>query len=147
MGLVPGLSPVSGYPWSNARTHDRVTLGGGMFALVCFEESGVFLMASTCVHLRVLGVNPFEVVPCTGFTDGECLWDLSLGHRTGDGKFDGETFWVGCGWLFSWEGSGGFVTASSDHREGAPVVTASSDHREGAPDPRCPGQTRALFKF
>jgi hypothetical protein len=23
---------------------------------------------------------------------GACLWDLSLGHRTGDGRFDGETF-------------------------------------------------------
>jgi hypothetical protein len=23
---------------------------------------------------------------------GSCLWDLSLGHRTGDGRFDGEVF-------------------------------------------------------
>ena len=49
-------------------------------------------MASTRDRLLVLGVDPFTEVPCTGFTDGDCLWDLSLGHRTGDGKFDGETF-------------------------------------------------------
>ncbi len=27
---------------------------------------------------------------------GDCLWDLSLGQRTGDEKFDGETFF---GWV------------------------------------------------
>ena len=26
--------------------------------------------------------------------------DLSLSQRTGDGNFDGETFWVGCGCFF-----------------------------------------------
>jgi hypothetical protein len=60
----------------------------------------MFLMVSTCVHLRVLGVNPFTGVNYTGFADGDCQWDLSLGQRTGDGKFDGGTFWVGCGFFF-----------------------------------------------
>ncbi len=40
----------------------------------------------------VLGVDPFTEVRYTGFTDGDCLWDLSMGQRTGDGKFNGETF-------------------------------------------------------
>jgi hypothetical protein len=30
---------------------------------------------------------------------GACLWDLSLGQRTGDGKYDGETF-LGRTWMF-----------------------------------------------
>jgi hypothetical protein len=51
------------------------------------------------------GCESFAGVSCTGFMDEDCLWDLSLGH-TGDGKFDGETFWVGCGWFF-WSGRGG----------------------------------------
>jgi hypothetical protein len=46
------------------------------------------------------GCESFEGVHWTGFTDGDCLWDLSLGQCTGDGKFDGETFWVGCGCFF-----------------------------------------------
>ena len=49
-------------------------------------------MASTRGLLLVLGVDPFAEVRCTGFTDGDCLWDLSLRQRTGDGKIDGETF-------------------------------------------------------
>ena len=54
----------------------------------------MFLMTSTRGRLLVLGVDLFAGVRCTGFTDGDCLWDLSLGQRTGDGKFDGEAFWV-----------------------------------------------------
>jgi hypothetical protein len=34
-GLVPGLGPVSGYPWPIARARDRIALGGGMVFL-CF---------------------------------------------------------------------------------------------------------------
>jgi hypothetical protein len=63
-------------------------------------------MTSTCGRFLVLGVNPFTGVRYTGFTDGDCLWDLSLGQLTGDGKFDGKTFWVGCGWFFFFGGSG-----------------------------------------
>jgi hypothetical protein len=66
-------------------------------------------MVSTHGRLLVLGVNPFVGDRCTGFTDGDCIWDLSLGQRTGDGKFDGETFWVGCGWFLSWGVGGGEV--------------------------------------
>jgi hypothetical protein len=46
----------------------------------------VFLMASTRGRLLVLGVDPFAEVRCTGFTDGDYLWDLSLRQRTGDGQ-------------------------------------------------------------
>jgi hypothetical protein len=48
-------------------------------------------MVSTNDRLLVLGVDPFAEVRCTGFADGDCLWDLSLRQRTGDGKIDGET--------------------------------------------------------
>ncbi len=60
------------------------------------------------LEMRVLdGVNTcsLAVSGCASFYRGQllwirgwdCLWDLSLGRHTGDGKFDGETFWVGCG--------------------------------------------------
>ena len=52
----------------------------------------MFLMESTRGRLLVLGVNPFPGVNYTGFVDGDCLWNLSLGQSTGDGTFDGETF-------------------------------------------------------
>ena len=55
-----------------------------------------FLMASTRGRLLVLGVDPFAEVRYTGFADGDCLWDLSLGQRTGEGKLEGRRFWVGC---------------------------------------------------
>jgi hypothetical protein len=45
-------------------------------------------MTSTHGRLLVLGVDPFAEVRCTGFTDGDCLWNLSLLQRTGDGKID-----------------------------------------------------------
>jgi hypothetical protein len=38
--------------------------------------------------------------------DGGCLWDLSLGRRTGDGKFGGETF-LGRLWMFFFGLDGG----------------------------------------
>ena len=63
-------------------------------------------MSSTHGHLWVLGVNPFAGVFYTGFEDGDYLLDLSLGQRTGDGKFDGESFWVGCGFFSSGPGEG-----------------------------------------
>ncbi len=56
-------------------------------------------MVSTRGHLLVLGVDPFAGDRCSGFVDGDCLWDLSRAS-TGDGKFDGKVFWVGCGWFF-----------------------------------------------
>ena len=56
-------------------------------------------MTSTRVHFRFLDVNPFGGVSCTGFADGDCLWDLSLGQCTGDGKFDGEKSRTGVGIL------------------------------------------------
>ena len=53
-----------------------------------------------------MGVDPCAEVRCTWITDGDCPGNLSLGQHTGDGKFDGETFWVGCGFL-SWGNEGG----------------------------------------
>ncbi len=44
------------------------------------------LMASTRGRFLVLGVDPFAEVRYTGFVDGDCLWDLSLRQRTGDGQ-------------------------------------------------------------
>jgi hypothetical protein len=46
------------------------------------------------------GCGYFAGFRCTEFVDGDCLWDLSLGHLTGDGKFVGRCFCVGCGWFF-----------------------------------------------
>jgi hypothetical protein len=57
------------------------------------------------VRLRVLGGNPLHGSDTFGFTDGDRPWNLSLGQRTGDGKFDGESFLVRL-WIFSW-GDGG----------------------------------------
>jgi hypothetical protein len=52
------------------------------------------------------GCESFGGVSCTVFTDGDCLWDLSLGRHTGDGKFDGEVF-LGRLWMVFLGGSGG----------------------------------------
>ena len=55
------------------------------------DSKSAFLMASTRGRLLVLGVDPFAEVRCTGFADGDCLWDLSL-QRTGDDKLEGDVF-------------------------------------------------------
>ena len=54
------------------------------------------VMTSTSGRLLVLDVDPFAGVRYTGFTDGDCLWDLSLRQRTGDDKLEGRRFWGGC---------------------------------------------------
>jgi hypothetical protein len=51
-------------------------------------------MVSTRGRLMVLGGNPLHGSDALDSRMGACLWDLSLGHRTGDGRFDGETFLV-----------------------------------------------------
>jgi hypothetical protein len=53
-------------------------------------------MSSTCGRLLVLGGNPLHGSDALDSRMGACLWDLSLGYRTGDGRFDGETFF---GWV------------------------------------------------
>jgi hypothetical protein len=60
-------------------------------------------MEPVLVHLRVLGGNPVHGSDALGFTDGDCPWNLSLGQRTFDGKFDGETF-LGSLWMFFFGG-------------------------------------------
>ncbi len=50
------------------------------------DSKNAFLMVSTRGRLLVLGVDPFAEVRFTGFTDGDCLWDLSLRQLTGDGQ-------------------------------------------------------------
>ncbi len=62
-------------------------------------------MASTRGRLLVLGVDPFAEVRCTGFADGDCLWDLSL-QRTGDDKLERDVFGEVVD-LFSWGAGGG----------------------------------------
>jgi hypothetical protein len=71
------------------------------------------------------GCESFPDVRCTEFTYGDYLWGLSLGQRTGDGKFDGEAFWVGCGWFFSgWVEQWRYhCSMSSDHHGRYPRVS------------------------
>jgi hypothetical protein len=52
------------------------------------------------------GCVSFPGVSYTGFTDGDPLWDLSMGRLTGGGNLMGRHFWVGCG-CFLLGGSGG----------------------------------------
>jgi hypothetical protein len=62
-------------------------------------------MASTRGRLLVLGGNPLHGSDVLGSRMGACLWDLSLGQHTGDGKLDGETF-LGRTWMFFLGGAG-----------------------------------------
>jgi hypothetical protein len=71
---------------------------------------------NTCL-LKGFGCESFAGVRCTGFTDGDCLWDLSLGRCTGDGKFYGETF-LGRLWMFFCEGRGGEEKESGHVQDG-----------------------------
>ena len=122
-----------------------------------------FLMASTRGRLLFLGGNPLHGSDALDSRMGACLWDLSLGQRTGDGDMMGRRFWVGRGCFFSGGGGGG----KRDSRERA-VETFSQDDAsskqpwvlcyilyveqwrfrccmlqavaKSALDPRCPGQ-------
>jgi hypothetical protein len=49
-------------------------------------------MVSTRVRFLVLGGNPLNGSDALDSRMGSCVWNLSLGQRTGDGRFDGETF-------------------------------------------------------
>jgi hypothetical protein len=49
-------------------------------------------MTSTCGRLLVLGGHPLHGSDALDSRMVSCLWDLSLGKRTGDGRFDEETF-------------------------------------------------------
>jgi hypothetical protein len=116
------------------------------------------------------GCESFAGVSCTGFTDGDCLWDLSLG-RTGDGKIDGETF-LGRLWMVLLDGSGGgkrrrqgtsagsvfagrrallnspiFYVVYYILSSGGFVASYFRPSRTVPPEPRGPGQTRTLLKF
>ena len=67
----------------------------------------MFLMVSTRGRFLVLGGNPLHGSDALDSRMGACLWDLSLGQLTGDGKYDGETF-LGRTWMFfSGRGGGG----------------------------------------
>ncbi len=80
--------------WSIARVHVAVAFLLGRLlerarpvsAQWQEDSKSAFLMTSTRGSLLVLGVDPFAEVRCTGFADGDCLWDLSLRQRTGDGQ-------------------------------------------------------------
>ena len=113
-GLAPGLGPVNGSPGPlRGHTSRLRSFWGG-----CWNEPVVvptrwqevfrytFLMASTHRRFLVLGGNPLHGSDALDSRMGACLWDLSLGQRTGDGKYDGETF-LGRTWMFFfWEGRG-----------------------------------------
>jgi hypothetical protein len=77
----------------------------------------VFLMEPVRVLLRILGGNPVHGSDTLGFTNGDCVWNLSLSQRTGDGKFDGETF-LGRLWMFSLGGSGWEEKATGQVQQG-----------------------------
>ena len=53
----------------------------------------------------VLAGNPLRGSDALDSRMGASLWDLSLGQRTGDGKYDGETF-LGRTWMFFLGGAG-----------------------------------------
>ncbi len=128
-----------------------------------------FLMEPASVRLRGLGGNPLQGSDALGFADGYCPWNLSLGQRTGDGKFDGEAFWVGCGCFFlggrgRGRGTPGHVLPRRFRRttrvpnspvyviyymlsSGGFAAACLQAIAKGVLDPRCPGQTRALFKL
>jgi hypothetical protein len=62
-------------------------------------------MTSTRGRLLVLGGNPLHGSDALDSRMGSCLWDLPLGQRPGDGRFDGETFLGGL--LIFFLGGGG----------------------------------------
>jgi hypothetical protein len=70
-------------------------------------------MASTRGRLLVLGGNPLHGSDALDSRMRACLWDLSLGQRTGDGRFDGEVFLGGLlifhifGWVVDFFGGAG----------------------------------------
>jgi hypothetical protein len=101
---------------------------------------------------------------------GACLWDLSLGQCTGDGRFDGETYLGGL--LIFFLGGRGRGRGTPGHNCRG-VFTGRREFQttlfmlyiiyycavevskfrcsmrqtiaNGDPDPRCPGQTRVMF--
>ena len=50
----------------------------------------------------VLGVNPFVGVRDTGFVDGDCPWDLSLGQLTGTEEISWGGLLGGLWMVFLW---------------------------------------------
>ena len=117
-------------------------------------------MVSTRGRLLVLGVNPLYGSDALDSRMGACLWDLSLGQRTGDGDLMGNHFRVGC-WFFSWGDEGGEEELQGTTAEAFFADDASSKQTyicsvlyiaqwrfrcsmiqavaKGALNPRCPG--------
>jgi hypothetical protein len=114
-------------------------------------------------------VNPCVGVHCTWIPDGDCPGNLSLGRHTGDGKSDGETF-LGRTWMFFLGWARGEEKAPGYGQQGRSLdgtrfqtspfcyILYISQWKfrcsimrqtiaNGGPDPRCPGQTGALFGF
>ena len=88
VGFAPGLGPVTGSPCPLRGACVAVALGGVCHGLCARAMSGG-------LEIRVLeganarsdtgsGCVSFAGVHCTGFVDGDCSWDLSLGQRTGE---------------------------------------------------------------
>jgi hypothetical protein len=68
-GLVPGLGPVSEYPWSIAWARDRIALGGGMLLLLVLKDVSVggpgAGSSDNVGHIPVWGVVR-SLFPCGG---------------------------------------------------------------------------------
>jgi hypothetical protein len=103
-------------------------------------------MLSTRGRLLVLGGNPLHGSDTPDSRMGDCLWDLSLGQRTGDGRFDGETFLGGLLIFFLGGRGRGRGTPGHDIAQWRFHWRICQTIANGGPVPRCPGQTRALFQ-
>jgi hypothetical protein len=92
-GLAPGLGSVRGSPDPLYGHTSRLCLFGeccfSSFCWIWFLGWGIRSWGDISHFLGgSLHVDPFVGVRCTGLVMGT-VWDLSLGHHTGDGKFDG----------------------------------------------------------
>ncbi len=63
------------------------------------------------------GCESFAGLSFIGFTDGDCLWDLSRGRLTDDGKFDGKVF-LGRLWMVFLGGTGGESESARTRQQG-----------------------------
>jgi hypothetical protein len=121
------------------------------------EQEGsryVFLMASTrgrsWFWVGILSMGPMHWIRGWGLAYGIYPWVSTLVM----GDLMGRHFWVGC-WFFSWWGGGGEEELQDTTSEAFSQDDTSWKFRfsvrqtiaNGDPDPRCPGQTRAMFRL
>ena len=82
-GLAPGLGPVSEYPWSISRTHDRIALGGGMLRLLVLKDVSLVGpgagSSDNVGHIPVWGAVR-SLFPCGGKRALRCVLLTVSGH-------------------------------------------------------------------